>query len=266
MVGMLGASTAALSRPLLQPSEPPSPVSSSGKSGALLFSAQPSPALSVDSSGSSTIRGTPEGRKLNRWSGSASSLSRSNSDSSTLSKVRPSHAHSVSVPHIVTTRPGGSNQGSRIKTSPSPAIESSNARVNDEKTSVATQHIPPPPIQPSRPPPPPEKQKAQHRQLPIPRKTRQHRSSSQRAMLSSALQKANTAVLLDNAGNIEGAMEAYRDACTLLQQAMSRAELEEDRAQLQSIVSIFAESLIDYISLLHHSEMIVTDIYSMIRT
>lgn len=83
-------------------------------------------------------------------------------------------------------------------------------------------------------------------------------------MLSSALQKANTAVLLDNAGNIEGAMEAYRDACTLLQQAISRAELEGDRAQLQSIVSIFTEPLINYTSLLHHPEMnmkIVTDIY-----
>jgi len=259
---MLGASTAALSHPLPQPSEP---VSSSGKGGAFLFSTQPSPALSVDSSGSSTIRGTPEGRKLNRWSGSASSLSRSNSDSSTLSKVRPSHAHSVSVPHIVTTRPGGSNQGSRTKTSPSPAIESSNVRVNDDKASTATPHIPPPPIQPSRSPlPPPGKPKAQHRQLSVPRKTKQHRSSSQRAMLSSALQKANTAVLLDNAGNIEGAMEAYRDACTLLQQAISRAELEGDRAQLQSIVSIFTEPLINYTSLLHHPEMnmkIVTDIY-----
>ncbi|KAF8422691.1 hypothetical protein EV426DRAFT_162934 [Tirmania nivea] len=229
---MLGASTAALSHPLPQPSEP---VSSSGKDGAFFFSTQPSQALSVDSSGSSTIRGTPEGRKLNRWSGSASSLSRSNSDSSTLSKVRSSHAHSVSVPHIVTTRPGGSSQESRTKPSPSPAIESSNAGVNDDKTSIATQHIPPPPIQPSRPPSPPSRPKAQHRQLSVPRKTRQHRSSSQRAMLFSALQKANTAVLLDNAGNIEGAMEAYRDACTLLQQAMSRAELEGDRAQLQSI-------------------------------
>ncbi|KAF8447094.1 hypothetical protein BDZ91DRAFT_752486 [Kalaharituber pfeilii] len=54
-------------------------------------------------------------------------------------------------------------------------------------------------------------------------------------MLSSALQKANTAVLLDNANNIEGAMDAYSDACNLLQQAMLRASLEEDRVQLQSI-------------------------------
>lgn len=252
MVRMLGPRTAALSHPLPQPSEPPAPVSSSGRGRAFLFSAQPSPALSVDSSGSSTIRGTSEGRKHNRWSGSASSLSRSNSDSSTLSKVRPSHAHSVSVPHIVTTRPG-----TRTKTSPSPAIESSNARVNGDRTLVAAQHIPPPPIQPSRPPPPPppEKAEAQHWQLPAQRKTKQHRSSSQRAMLSSALQKANTAVLLDNAGNIEGAMEAYTGACTLLQQAMSRAELEGDRAQLQSIVRIFTESLIDDTPLLHHPGM-----------
>lgn len=241
---MLGATTAAIAPP--QPSEPPAPVSTSGKGGAFPFSTQHSPALSVDSSGSSTIRGTPEGRKHNRWSGSASSLSRSNSDSSTLSKVRSQHAHSVSVPHIVTTRPGGSNQGSRTKVSQSPVIESSNVKLSGDKITVAAQqNLPPPPVQPSYPPPPPPEKsypqpqpKPQTRQPPAPHRNRQHRSPSQRAMLSSALQKANTAVLLDNAGNIEGAMGAYRDACTLLQQAMSRAELDEDRAQLQSIVCI----------------------------
>jgi hypothetical protein len=56
-------------------------------------------------------------------------------------------------------------------------------------------------------------------------------------MLSRALQKANTAVLLDNAQNFEGAMEAYEDACKLLQQVMIRSSQEEDRRKLDSIVS-----------------------------
>ncbi|PYH41883.1 uncharacterized protein BP01DRAFT_386021 [Aspergillus saccharolyticus JOP 1030-1] len=47
-------------------------------------------------------------------------------------------------------------------------------------------------------------------------------------MLSKALQKANTAVLLDNAANFEGAMEAYNDACQLLQLVMDRSDGGED--------------------------------------
>lgn len=69
-------------------------------------------------------------------------------------------------------------------------------------------------------------------------KTREHRSPSQKAMLSSALQKANTAVTLDNAENYEGAMVAYGDACALLEQVMRRAGGEEDRRKLQAIVSL----------------------------
>ncbi|KAF3120928.1 hypothetical protein TWF569_002869 [Orbilia oligospora] len=59
--------------------------------------------------------------------------------------------------------------------------------------------------------------------------------SRSKAMLSSALQKANTAVLLDNANNIEGAMEAYSDACALLGHVMMRAGVDEDRRKLQQI-------------------------------
>lgn len=60
---------------------------------------------------------------------------------------------------------------------------------------------------------------------------------SQKAMLSKALQKANTAVLLDNAANFEGAMEAYTDACQLLQLVMLRSNGgDEERLKLQEIV------------------------------
>lgn len=65
------------------------------------------------------------------------------------------------------------------------------------------------------------------------------RGQSQKAMLSKALQKANTAVLLDNAANFEGAMEAYNDACQLLHLVMLRSDGGEDEKQkLQEIVSL----------------------------
>jgi hypothetical protein len=60
---------------------------------------------------------------------------------------------------------------------------------------------------------------------------------SQKAMLSKALQKANTAVLLDNAQNFEGAMQAYSEACALLQQVMQRSSGDDDKRKLEAIVS-----------------------------
>jgi hypothetical protein len=65
--------------------------------------------------------------------------------------------------------------------------------------------------------------------------SRQH-GQTQKAMLSKALQKANTAVLLDNAANFEGAMEAYTDACNLLQLVMLRSNGgDEEKHKLQEI-------------------------------
>jgi hypothetical protein len=56
-----------------------------------------------------------------------------------------------------------------------------------------------------------------------------------KAMLSKALQKANTAVLLDNAQNFKAASEAYSDACRLLQQVMDRSSGAEDKRKLDAI-------------------------------
>jgi hypothetical protein len=68
-------------------------------------------------------------------------------------------------------------------------------------------------------------------------KDRATKQPSQKAMLSVALQKANTAVLLDNAQNFEGAMQAYAEACDLLQQVMMRSSGDEDKRKLDAIVS-----------------------------
>lgn len=70
---------------------------------------------------------------------------------------------------------------------------------------------------------------------------RHSKQPSQKAMLSKALQKANTAVLLDNAQNFEGAIHAYSEACSLLQQVMQRSSGEDDKRKLEAIVSRFLE-------------------------
>ncbi|KAL1967768.1 hypothetical protein VTN77DRAFT_2457 [Rasamsonia byssochlamydoides] len=71
---------------------------------------------------------------------------------------------------------------------------------------------------------------------PSPPRGRRQRGQSQKAMLSKALQKANTAVLLDNAANFEGAIEAYNDACDLLQLVMLRSSGGDDeKIKLQEI-------------------------------
>lgn len=67
------------------------------------------------------------------------------------------------------------------------------------------------------------------------RRTRERTEKDKKAMLSKALQKANTAVLLDNAQNYEGALEAYGDACELLGQVMDRTSGDDDKRKLDAI-------------------------------
>ncbi|KAF2809496.1 kinase-like protein [Mytilinidion resinicola] len=56
-----------------------------------------------------------------------------------------------------------------------------------------------------------------------------------KGQLSRALAKANTAVLLDNAQNFEGALEAYDEACGLLKQIMISSSVDENRRKLEAI-------------------------------
>lgn len=74
---------------------------------------------------------------------------------------------------------------------------------------------------------------------------RSSKQPSQKAMLSKALQKANTAVLLDNAQNFEGATQAYSEACTLLQQVMQRSSGDDDRRKLEAIVCAYINAEVD---------------------
>jgi hypothetical protein len=68
-------------------------------------------------------------------------------------------------------------------------------------------------------------------------KPRAVKPPSQKAMLSRALQKANTAVQLDNAQNFEGARESYAEACDLLQHVLLKTSADEDKKKLEAIVS-----------------------------
>ncbi|PGH04750.1 hypothetical protein AJ79_06971 [Helicocarpus griseus UAMH5409] len=69
------------------------------------------------------------------------------------------------------------------------------------------------------------------------------RGSSQKTMLSKALQRANAAVLLDNATNYEGAIEAYSDACQLLQQVMQRSGGNEEKQKLEEIRNTYTSRI-----------------------
>lgn len=71
---------------------------------------------------------------------------------------------------------------------------------------------------------------------------KERRERDKKSMLSRALQKAHTAVLLDNAQNYEGAIQAYADACELLQQVLIRSSLEDDRRKLDAIVGYTVQS------------------------
>ncbi|KAI1306136.1 hypothetical protein F5Y03DRAFT_384245 [Xylaria venustula] len=67
-------------------------------------------------------------------------------------------------------------------------------------------------------------------------KDRSNSKPSQKAMLSKALSKANTAVQLDNAQNYGAAREAYLEACELLQHVLARTNGDDDKKKLDAIV------------------------------
>lgn len=75
------------------------------------------------------------------------------------------------------------------------------------------------------------------------KRSRGHRSPTQKNMLSKALAKANNAVLLDNSSQIDGAIEAYAEACDLLQQVMARSSDPEDRKKLSAIRKTYSNRI-----------------------
>lgn len=68
-----------------------------------------------------------------------------------------------------------------------------------------------------------------------PRDRDRGKQPSQKAMLSKALAKANTAVQLDNAQDYQSARQSYGEACDLLQHVLARTTGEEDKKKLEAI-------------------------------
>ena len=58
-----------------------------------------------------------------------------------------------------------------------------------------------------------------------------------KSILTIALQKAQSAVLLDSANNVAAALAAYKQTVRLLSQVIDKAANEADRQRLQNIVS-----------------------------
>ena len=115
-------------------------------------------------------------------------------------------------------------------TQPPQPVSPNHVAMQEQQQRVANQSRPVDPREPTA-------------QSPEHRKGRGHRSPTQKTMLSKALAKANTAVLLDNAQNIEGAIEAYAEACDLLQQVMMRSSDAEDRKKLSAIRSTYSSRI-----------------------
>lgn len=68
-------------------------------------------------------------------------------------------------------------------------------------------------------------------------KARERREKDKKAILSKALERANNAVVFDNALKYRDALDAYTEACRLLLQVMDRTSGDEDRRKLNAIVS-----------------------------
>ncbi|KAK5050940.1 hypothetical protein LTR84_003499 [Exophiala bonariae] len=71
---------------------------------------------------------------------------------------------------------------------------------------------------------------------------RRHRPKM-KAMLSIALAKAKTAVLLDNALNSDNAIENHAEACALLQQIMLRSSDVADRKRLSAVRKSYSDRI-----------------------
>ncbi|KAL4806963.1 hypothetical protein BDV18DRAFT_159192 [Aspergillus unguis] len=168
---------------------------------------------------------------LNRWSQSTASIS--------LSPKFANHRRQESAPRLFGTDNHASHK--RILSLETNSQARMPSQVSDDAghddvlvkhhASSSTSTAGPPSLQPEA-----FEQSSADYSRPHSQNDKRRQGPSQKAMLSKALQKANTAVLLDNAANFEGAMEAYNDACQLLQLVMLRSNGgEEERVKLQEI-------------------------------
>ncbi|KAK5075561.1 hypothetical protein LTR64_001768 [Lithohypha guttulata] len=86
-----------------------------------------------------------------------------------------------------------------------------------------------------------------------------HRSPTQKNMLSQALAKANQAVLLDNAQNIHGAIQAYNEACDVLERVMMRSNDPDDCKKLSAIRTTYSTRIAELYDLDDSFDYLNTD-------
>lgn len=91
------------------------------------------------------------------------------------------------------------------------------------------------------------------------KKSSHQRSPLQKNMLSEALRKANEAVLQDNAQNIQGAIEAYVEACDILEKVMLKSHDNEDRKKLSAIRATYSSRIADLYDIDNSFEHLQTD-------
>ena len=187
---------------------------------------QPTPALTDpnDTESPSTIPtiGTPHSSYGQDYFGEDSNSPRPNAKSKKLVMAK-NHMTSMSgggsaraiTSDIAQERISEDSHGEMVASGPVPTNES---RAVEERPGSSTQ-------------PPAGEERRHSRRV----RTHERGEKDKKQMLSRALQKANTAVLLDNAQNFEGALEAYSDACRLLQLVMDRSNGADDRRKLDSI-------------------------------
>ncbi|KAI5306825.1 hypothetical protein KEM56_006943 [Ascosphaera pollenicola] len=70
-----------------------------------------------------------------------------------------------------------------------------------------------------------------------------YRPVSHKAMLEKALSRAQAAVVLDRHRNYEGAIDAYRHTCSLLQQIINRSDLGEEKHELDEIFDLYSQRI-----------------------
>ena len=133
--------------------------------------------------------------------------------------------------HTSSMSAGGSSRLQMAEKAQEPTPEAGSSEVQSDRTIMGGSRIGNPEYQEEGSRPPPVAENRHHRR----NRTHERGEKDKKQMLSRALQKANTAVLLDNAQNFEGALEAYNDACRLLQQVMDRSSGAEDKRKLDAI-------------------------------
>ncbi|KAI9683684.1 MAG: hypothetical protein M1829_004989 [Trizodia sp. TS-e1964] len=186
------------------------------------------------------------------WQGTLAKQRPSAHRSDTSPPVLPTHSRSIAnnISHSVLTAPPrrlilDTSSVTATFPEPEPSSSTSSRHKNSarERASSASENKKPRDRSRSRGDPSYRSKERQAKRSRERQGSRGDKHPSQKNMLSKALQKANTAVLLDNAQNFEGAMEAYHEACQLLAQVLLRSSGDDDKRKLEAIRNTYTNRI-----------------------